>query len=74
MQLELLTYLKSGGRPVDTASFDFYNTLAVMRILHGVIRSGANLQRRATNDNRLFMIQLGYLTQFMGFALEGAVD
>ncbi len=67
-------YLKSGGKPLDIATFDFYNAFAIMRILHGVLRSGSNLLTRATKDNRLFMIQLGYLPQFMGLALGSTTD
>jgi aminoglycoside phosphotransferase (APT) family kinase protein len=67
-------YLKSGGRPLDTSSFDFYNAYAIMRILHGVLRSGRNLEVRATSDNRLFMVQLGYIVEFMRLALGSTTD
>ena len=40
-------------------------------IAHGIT---SNLLTRATKDNRLFMVQLGYLPQFMGLALGSTKD
>lgn len=67
-------YLAAGGRPIDPDAMDFYQTLLAMRVMNGLGSTTLNLQEGTTSDIRLFMVQLGYVTEFTRIGLEGCKE
>jgi len=67
-------YLEVGGKAIDRDAMDFYQTLLAMRVMNGIASTTRNLQEGATNDLRLFMVQLGYITEFTRIGLEGCKE
>ena len=58
-------YLKSGGKPINTEAMDFYAAVSGMRVMNGLCKATTNLQTGASKDFRLFMVELGYVIEFM---------
>ncbi|MCY4428662.1 MAG: hypothetical protein OXC05_16740, partial [Halieaceae bacterium] len=58
-------YLKSGGKPINSEAMDFYAAVSAMRVMNGLCKATTNLQTGASKDFRLFMVELGYVVEFM---------
>ena len=65
----LAHYVASGGREPDTKSFDYYAAFSAMFSLAGVTRSVCNYQSGAVPDIRITMIEHGFASHLMQYAM-----